>query len=187
MIVRIIVKPVYDAEGAGDLGASTMVCSQDLASYAYENANLRSGILRIGMAKERNQWVYTLLGYVIIAFGVVLLGALIVGATYWVLVVQKESLGFLRFWTLFSCLTLMIIVIVIKRSRCLWYSRIYWATLISLLAIHSGFFLIVRHNAEEWKGVWFYLICAVETPLFLAIVTWTTKHFGRRYGSEHSS
>jgi hypothetical protein len=138
------------------------------------------------MAKERNQWLYTLIGYLVIAFCVGLLGALIVGGTYWVLVIQKESLGFLRFWTLFSCLTLMIIVIVIKRSRSLWHRRTFWSTLIPLLAVHSGLFLVLRHSAEEWKTVWFYLICAVETPLFLAVVTWTTKHFGRQHDAEHS-
>jgi hypothetical protein len=138
------------------------------------------------MAKEQNRWLYTLLGYVVIAFCVGLLGAAIVGGTYWLLIVQKESIGFLRFWTAFSAFTLMIIVIVIKRSRALWYSRTFWATLISLLVIHSGLFLVLRHNAEEWKAVWFYLICAVETPLFLAIVTWATKHLGRQYDAGHS-
>ena len=139
------------------------------------------------MAKERNQWVYTLLGYVLIALCVGLVGVLIVSGTYWVLVVQKSSLDSLQFWTRFSVLTLMIIVIVIKRSRSLWHRGTFWSTLIPLLVVHSGFFLVLRHSAEQWKTVWFYLICAIEAPLFLAIVTWTTKYFGRRYGSEHSS
>lgn len=139
------------------------------------------------MNEGRNQWVYTLLGYILILVILVLIALIIGVGVYWM-----ASHGFrpsheaLVKWVGFAVFTPTIFGWTIKGSRWRWRNKVFWATIGSLLFVHILAFWVLQRYIEHWSMLWFAIISTAEVPLLMTVVEWATHRFGREHHAMRS-
>jgi hypothetical protein len=135
------------------------------------------------MKKEASHWIYTLFGYALI-FGMLLLSALALGlGAYWLVTHNvRPSHDSIVKWTGLAVFTIVTFAVIVQRSGHYWRRKVFWATVTSLLLVHTcGFWIILRH-VEHWQMIWFLVIFTIEGPLILHLTNWLTNHFATGSG-----
>ena len=78
----------------------------------------------------------------------------------------------LTFWTL------LLFGFVIKQSRRFWRSRVFWATMGTMLIVHTGTFLVILRGVEHWRM--FFVVCTMEIIPISGVLDWSMLRFGNR-------
>jgi len=104
------------------------------------------------MTNVRHQYVYTLLGYVVIlAILACVALAISLGASWMVRHGFTPSHGYFVKWAGLTVNTLALFGYVIKEARRFWRVSVFWATIGGLLFIHIGAFSLILGNVERWR------------------------------------
>ena len=118
------------------------------------------------VSKPRYQFVYTLMGYLLIGLALAVIGAVLAIGGRWA-VVHHFTAQQVMTWFGVAGNTVAIFGIVIKIYRPCWRRRVFWEATASLLFLHTAGFWLVLHNVQEFRIAWFLLISAAEMPLFI--------------------
>ena len=132
------------------------------------------------MRVRRDQLVYTLLGYVVIAAIMVLIGAVIAAGGLWAVNHHVSDDSFVK-WGGLTINTFALFGWVIKQSRECWSKNWYWWTMTGLLTAHLASFWVILINVEHWRLFWFFVICTLEVIPISAILDWAMDRFGRAH------
>jgi hypothetical protein len=132
------------------------------------------------MKKASGDFFYTMIGYLIIAVGVLLVGVLMATIVLWSLRhhyrpdVPEKWFGFWFF-------TPFLFGWMVKRYRRRWRIRALWTAMAALLALHAiGFYLILIH-VQYWRLVWFPLLYPPEVFIMTMMLDWTHNRFGKHH------
>jgi hypothetical protein len=136
------------------------------------------------MREQRVLLLYTLLGYVVIAVMMVVIGAVIAAAGLWTVnhhvLVSNDSLVK---WGGLTINTLALFGWVIKQSRQFWRKKVFWWTIAGLLTVHLASFWVILSNVERWRLFWFFVICTLEVIPISATLDWAMDRFGGAHRS----
>ncbi len=136
------------------------------------------------MRDRRDQFLYTLLGYVLIAVIMAVIGA-VIAAGGLLAVNSHVSDDSLVKWGGLTFNTLALFGWVIKQSRQLWRNKVFWWTMAALLSVHLASFWVILINVEHWRLFWFFVICTLEVIPISATLDWAIDRFGRAHRSNH--
>jgi len=127
--------------------------------------------------KSGGQFVYTLLGYILILIALVCL-ALAIGASVSSMLSHRGRISHdsMLKWGGLTFNTLGLFCWVLKQYRRFWASGVFWAAIGSLLLIHIGAFFLILGSVEHWSLIWFLVICTVEVVPISAALEWTMAH-----------
>ena len=131
---------------------------------------------------RRNQLLYTLLGYVLIAAIVLVIAAGIAAGGLWA-VNHRVSDDSLIKWGGLTMNTLALFGWVIRQSRRFWRKKVFWWTMAALLVVHVAGFWVILINVERWRMFWFLVICTLEVIPMSAALDWTIDRFGRAHNT----
>ena len=123
------------------------------------------------MEQRRNQFVYTLLGYVLILV-MLLVVALIIGVVVYLIPKpnippSRESIGE---WSGLAVFTVLVFGYTIRESRARWNDRVFWATLCGLLFLHIISFWAILRVSEPWSIPQIALVCMLEQPFVMKVL-----------------
>lgn len=130
---------------------------------------------------SRRQVVDMLVGYTAILAMMAVLAFVIGTCAVWLLNHGlKPSTDAIRKWVGLTGVTLSLFGFAIKQSRRFWRSKVFWATIGTLLIIHTGAFLVVFRGVEQWRVAWFFFISTLEIVPIFAVLDWSMVRFGNR-------
>jgi cytochrome bd-type quinol oxidase subunit 2 len=127
--------------------------------------------------QQRDQSVYTLIGYFVLAAIVLLMGAILVALAHEG-VIHHVSDQFVVKWGGLVLNTLALFGWIVKQCRAFWHSKVFWYTIVGLLIVHSVCFWVILRNVQEWRIVWFLAMYPVEVPLIARVLDWSKDQFG---------
>jgi len=117
------------------------------------------------VSKPRYQFVYTLIGYLLIGLALAVVGAVLAIGGRWA-VARHFTAQQVMTWFGVAGNTAAIFAIVIKIYRPCWRRKVFWEAT-RLLFLHTAGFWLVLHKVQEFRMAWFLLISAAEMPLFI--------------------
>ncbi len=130
----------------------------------------------------RGSFFYTLLGYLAMLLGLLVIALIIGVGVYRFVVVPKRFVSddtFMK-WVGLPVFTFSIFWWVIKESRPRWHNKVFWWTIVAVLFFHIAGFLVAFRYVEHWRAFEFFVICTLEVPVIMAVVNWTFEKFGKK-------
>ncbi len=126
-------------------------------------------------SKRKDQFVFTMLGYLVIVVILILVAFSIGIAMYWIVGKRQASLDWYERWGGLAIFTMGIFGYLIKVSRRHWRQKVFWATTACLLLVHLSLYSIVLTSIAHWNGIWFLVISIIEAPTVVAISRWSLR------------
>ena len=85
----------------------------------------------------------------------ILIGVAVATGGYWI-ALQNVSEDSLVKWGGLGVNTLALFGWVIKQYRRFWRNTVFWATIGTLLIIHTAAFYLILENVPQWRMAWFF-------------------------------
>ncbi len=128
------------------------------------------------MAKPTNNFAYTLLAYILMALGLVIVAFIIGLVMHWAVITRHLWTKDNDRWIGFIFFTLLMFAVVTKQSKRHWRSSAFWVAITSLFAVHVVSFWFILRYVEHWDDFWFLVMCVAESPLITYFANWMVSH-----------
>ncbi|HEV2200720.1 MAG TPA: hypothetical protein VGR73_12940 [Bryobacteraceae bacterium] len=122
------------------------------------------------MKNSQSKRYYTLLGYLLIAAFIALIGATIVGTARWIVVHDVPETVYGK-WVALAVFTPITFWVAIKECLAHWAKCAFWVVTVAVLGVHIAFFTVLLFHVENWHMGLSALICVIEEPLIVRFIS----------------